>query len=199
MLKRAFYVGALVAGLAGLTTSSASAVTVVIDAFANSSSDGVAAVGGSFVAGQGFSVTVDPGDLWNAGPLPRWSNANGLTGNLFATGSDDSGENAGTKIGENFAGGWTQNGFNAPYGSLVGRVGLGDFFLVGTNYTGVADVTGLLSLYYWDSNNGDNTQFISATIEASAVPGPMVGAGLPGLVMALGGLIAWRRRRVAAA
>lgn len=36
-------------------------------------------------------------------------------------------------------------------------------------------------------------------LEASAVPGPIVGAGLPGLVMALGGLIAWRRRRMAAA
>ena len=36
------------------------------------------------------------------------------------------------------------------------------------------------------------------TLEASAVPGPIVGAGLPGLVMALGGLIAWRRRRMAA-
>ena len=37
------------------------------------------------------------------------------------------------------------------------------------------------------------------TLEASAVPGPIVGAGLPGIAMALGGLMAWRRRRLAAA
>ena len=33
----------------------------------------------------------------------------------------------------------------------------------------------------------------------SAVPGPIVGAGLPGLLMGLGGLVALRRRRTAAA
>jgi hypothetical protein len=39
----------------------------------------------------------------------------------------------------------------------------------------------------------------AVTLEASAVPGPIVGAGLPGLVMALGGFVAWRRRRNQAA
>jgi hypothetical protein len=35
----------------------------------------------------------------------------------------------------------------------------------------------------------------SFQLEAAAVPAPIVGAGLPGLLMAFGGLIAWRRRR----
>jgi hypothetical protein len=37
------------------------------------------------------------------------------------------------------------------------------------------------------------------TFAASAVPGPILGAGLPSILMALGGLIAWRRRRMTAA
>lgn len=36
-------------------------------------------------------------------------------------------------------------------------------------------------------------------VSARSVPGPVVGAGLPGLVMAFGGFLAWRRRKALAA
>jgi hypothetical protein len=182
-----------------LGTSSARAVTVDVFAQANSSTGGAGALTGVFLTlGQAFTVSAGLDDLWSAGDLPRWSNADGLTGDRFATGTDESGEAANTKIGQNF-GTWEQFSFSAPYGSLVGRIGSGDFFLVGTNFSDTANASGPLAPYYWDSNNGDNTGSIAANISASAVPGPIVGAGLPGVVMALGGLIAWRRRRMAAA
>ena len=166
-----------------LLTASANAPAAIVQAFANSSSGGIGSgTGVVLTAGQTFTVTASPTDLWSAGALPRWSNADGLTGNLFATGSDDSGQAAGTLIGQNF-GTWTQDGLSAAYGSLVGKIGGGAFFLVGTSFAGAANASGELKLFYWDSNNFDNAEFI--TVDVAAVPLPaaawLLFSGLAGL------------------
>jgi hypothetical protein len=103
---------------------------------------------------------------------------------------DDSGQAAGTLIGIDF-GLWNQAGLSLPYGTLVGKIGAGIFFEIGTLFSGPANATGELKLYYWDSNFGDNTEFVTATI--SAVPEPSTWA-----MMILGfagvGFLAYRRR-----
>ena len=180
---------------AGLSLAAAAHATVfVVDALAHSSNDG-AGVGLPTIAldlGDVFSVTVGADDLWSAGALPRWSNADGLTHDLFATGSDESGEPAGTLIGMNF-GILNSAGFSAPYGSLVGQIGVGpgSYRLLGTSFTGAAWATGTLRLYYWDTFTADNTGSVAADI--SLVPEPaawavmIAGFGLAGAAL--------RRRR----
>jgi hypothetical protein len=42
---------------------------------------------------------------------------------------------------------------------------------------------------------GDIHAFVSGPVSFSAVPGPIAGAGLPGLILASGGLLGWWRRR----
>lgn len=78
---------------------------------------------------------------------------------------------------------WTQENLTAPYGNQVGQIDNGNFFQIGTNYSGTASSSGTLKLYYFDSNYSDITGSISAHV--TAVPEPetfaMLLAGL-GLV-----------------
>ncbi len=172
-----------------VVTPSASATVFIVDAFANSSSGGTGVATFNVTAGEPFRVSVNPLDLWNAGPLPRWSNANGLTGNLLATGLDDSLDAPGTLIGVVFPL-WTQDGLTAPYGSLVGEIG-GVFKFLGTSFNGPAWASGTLTLYYWDSNFEDNTQFISADVGVDA---PSVLSIVAAGLFSLAELMMWRRR-----
>jgi hypothetical protein len=189
---KAFAAIAVATGLA-FSGGAAQAATYIVDAQANSSTAGVGLDTLNLTTGQMFKVLVDAGDLWNAGSLPRWSNANGLAADLFATGSDDSGESAGTKIGQDF-GLHSQNGFSAPYGALVGLIGT-EYRILGTNFSGQAWGTGTLQVYYWDSNNFDNTEFITADI--SAVPEPAVWSMLIVGFLGAGAMLRNRRRQFA--
>lgn len=175
------------------------ATVYTVDAFANSTTDGTGVAVSGFTVGDAFTVTANPLDLWSAGALPRWSNANGLTGaDLLATGAaDTNGDNpgvpAGTVIGPGTFGSWTQGGLTAPFGALVGEWSgaLGSFFLIGTNYAGVA-ASSTLNLYYFDSFQADNSGSILADVNiAAAVPEPETYA----MMLAGLGLIGFASRR----
>jgi hypothetical protein len=176
-------------------TVRAAAIEVDVFAMNNSFSGGAPLSSISLVTGDLFEVSVDPTDIWSAGALPRWSNADGLIVDLFATGSDESGQPAGTRIGAPFAS-FTADGFTAPYGALVGRIG-GTYLLLGTSYSGSAPETGTLELFYWDSNSGDNQDSVHVTLTSDMAPPAEVpepgGLLLFGLGLA-GFLVTWRQR-----
>ncbi len=162
-----------------LVSSLANAAIYSFDvaAAANSSSGGTPLnTGLYFNAGDLLTIAADPADLWSAGALPRWSNADGLVGDLFATGSDESGQAAGTKIGATFPT-WTQGGLTAPYGALIGQLA-SSYFLIGTDFTGPAADSGNLQLMYWDSNGSDNHDAIRVSVidsaQIAAIPEPAI-------------------------
>jgi len=103
-------------------------------------------------SGDRLTVTVNPSQMWSAGsddPCTRTSNADGLTEcyGPFSSGS-----------------------LSANYGSLVGRIGNGDPFLIGTAFDNQATGSGPLLLYYWDSNAYDNSGSIVAAIRLEKSP-----------------------------
>jgi len=126
-------------------------------------------------AGQAYSFTVlDPSTIWSAGsddPYSRDSTANGI--NPVASGYGE----------------WTEDGFTANYGALVGEVG-STFFLIGTSLT-TAGLSGDLKVGYWDSYYPDNSG--TQTLTISAVPEPSTWA-----MMVLGfasiGFVAYRKK-----
>ncbi|MEE8448639.1 MAG: hypothetical protein V3S39_03305, partial [Thermodesulfobacteriota bacterium] len=145
--------------LAAFFCSSLYAESVVVDAKTNSSAGGTGKDTGIDIrVGDLFIIKVNPAQSWRAGndhPYSRKSNANGIAKGY---------------------GKWTQGNLSANYGSLVGRIGKSDYFLIGTAIIRISNATGRLFLYYWDSNSGDNSGNISADIIVSSVATPRVPA-----------------------
>ena len=173
---------ATVAAALLLAGTAQAATTVTVDAYTDSYDGGAGAglnTGLLLASGESFSVTVASSDLWSAGDLPRWSNADGLVADTYATGTDESGQAAGTHIGTNFG---PYAGFY--YGELVGQIGTGAYFAVGTSFNSTANASGALKLFYWDSNYGDNSGSVAATISTVPEPGSialmLAGLGIVG-------------------
>ncbi len=132
--------------------------------------------------GDVFQVdVVDPNDTWNF-CSPSASCTVDADGRRPASGT--------------FLGTYSDSGYSQNFGALVGRVGTGDFFLVGTaGFDGPATSAGLLRLYHWDHNT-NNSGSIQARVTFEVAPVPLP-ASLPLLLAGLCGLGFIKRRNKA--
>ncbi len=161
--------GAALLAVSGLAAA-ATTTTGVVDAQANSLIGGIAFDTGVFLTvGESFSVTANAADLWNnSGTDPTYvSNADG---HAFQAG----------EIG----------GLVDSIGSLVGEIGNGPLFHVGTSFSSLAGMQGELKLFYFDSDAWNNTG--SVRVAVSAIPEP---ANIALMGLALGAFALSRRRK----
>ena len=164
MLKHSILVGLAAACSLG-AFAQAGAATVVVDAKNNTlNGDSGVHTGINLTTGEGLKVHVDVTDIWSAGGIPLWSNANGLIANLYATGLDESGYAVGTLIGQPL-GMMEYDSFWATVGSLVGKIG-STYKQLGADYDGTAWDTGELRLIFWDnpSVTYDNKDHVTADV-----------------------------------
>ena len=164
---------AIAASVASAGVSQAATVPVEVFAKANSVVlQNGADTGISLTAGKAFKVSVAADDLWRIGTnLARHEgNADGMVQSRL----------------------YTLFGATFNHGTLVGRIGDGAYFAIGTLFEGVALNEGVLQLFAWDINSGDNSGSILANIDVAAVPLP---AGAPLLLAGLAAFGLIRRRK----
>lgn len=153
--------------------AAANTTTTDVDAMINSIEGGSGATTGVLLqAGQTFTAVVESGadsnTLWKNDPAPFYTTT--ADGGSFGT--------------------WTEGTATFEIGSLVGRIGSGDFFKVGSDFSGQANASGTLELFYWDSDAWNNSGTLK--VDVTAVPEP---ANIALMGLALGAFALSRRRK----
>lgn len=156
---------------------SAKSGIINVDANAHMISVGLGASTGYFFnEGDHFTASVDKNDLWSVYGTTStyWTDADGLDGDLYATADDDSGRPVGTLIGLGRGmAPFAPDGFLSHAGTLLGSID-GNFFKVGTNFSGEAIATGELLLWMADGGPQNNFGSLAVTINNASVPEPSV-------------------------
>jgi hypothetical protein len=176
--------GAALLAVAGIA-SAATTAAVTVSAHDNSL---YGPTGGGAIAGlDGLDsgLSVDAGEFLTFSATGSWNNSD--PDSSYTSGADGHDGFAGDAH-PNFD--YSQFGLNAAYGALVGKIGNGNYFLIGDSFTGNANATGELKLFYWDSDYANNTG--SVNVQISAVPEP---ANIALMGLALGAFALSRRRK----
>jgi len=156
--------GAVLLAVSGL--AAAATTTTTVDAKGNSIVGGVAADAFLLAADASFSVTAS--GLWQNDP-----------DNAYQSGPDGHASQS-----------FSFGGATFDIGSLVGEIGNGPLFRVGSSYSGNSGAGGELKLFYWDSDAFNNSGSVSAVV--SSVPEP---TNLALLAMGLAAFAFTRRRK----
>ncbi len=158
--------GAALLAVSGL--AAADTLVTTVDAKNNSIAGGIAGAD-SFIliANSTFSVTAT--GTWQNDPNASYlSDANGHADSTY-----------------------TYDGATFDIGSLVGQIGNGAYFLIGTSLVDASTgAGGQLKLFYWDSDAYNNLGHVEATV--SAVPEP---TNVALMALALGAFALTRRRK----